>query len=196
MEIAVSDKGWTCHDLALKWILHFDVSTRETVGKHRLLILDGHLSHATLDFVRYCEDHLIIPLCLPPHATHILQPLDVAFFGPLAHVYKLLVRENALFGAVRVSNEQFLEWFQVARLWVTKNIPSAWRKAGLIPFNAAVVLDTIRPRTPPKASFTDENGVTIDTTFPGESLAKQINDLVAQVSNLCHTPCSSRPCLN
>ncbi len=35
---------------------------------------------ATLKFVEYCEEHKIIPFCLPPHTTHFLQPLNVVLF--------------------------------------------------------------------------------------------------------------------
>ena len=29
----------------------------------------------------------MLVLCLPPHSTHLLQPLDVGLFGPLQHAY-------------------------------------------------------------------------------------------------------------
>ena len=53
----------------------------------RLLILDGHDSHVTWEFLDYCLQNDIIPLCLPAHSTHILQPLDVGLFGPLQRNY-------------------------------------------------------------------------------------------------------------
>jgi len=69
--------GWKDRVIALRWIKYFDSYTRpRTVGTYRLLVLDGHSSHVSLDFVQYCEDTKIIPLCLP-HSTHILQPLDL-----------------------------------------------------------------------------------------------------------------------
>jgi len=42
MKIAVSEKGWTDSELGLEWLKHFEEHTRATVGKHRLLIMDGH----------------------------------------------------------------------------------------------------------------------------------------------------------
>jgi len=56
--IAVSDKGWTSDDLGLHWLKSvFDPCTRRrTVGTHRLLILDGHGSHVTPEFDKYCTD--------------------------------------------------------------------------------------------------------------------------------------------
>jgi hypothetical protein len=53
----------------------------------QLLILDGHTSHVSLSFIEYCEQQYIIPLCLPPHSTHILRPLDV---GSSLHLLRLI----------------------------------------------------------------------------------------------------------
>jgi hypothetical protein len=47
------------------------------------LILDGHSSHITLDFLIHCREHKIMLLCLIPHTSHLCQPLDVGLFGPL-----------------------------------------------------------------------------------------------------------------
>jgi DDE superfamily endonuclease/Psq-like protein len=189
MVIAVSENGWTNHELGVQWIQHFDRYTKGQVrGKYRLLTFDGHSSHATLDFVQFCEDHYIVPLCLPPHSTHFLQPLDVAFFGPLAHAYKKIVREKSLFGAQRVSNEDFLIFFQEARMSVKHNIPSAWKTAGLKPFDPNLILQQLRPKTPPKVTFTNENGVSFDIAATHEGLATKINDIVAGLEASLGTP--------
>ena len=50
--------------------------------------MDGHGSHKTKKFRETCEDNNIIPLYLPPHSTHLLQPLDLGIFGPIKYGYK------------------------------------------------------------------------------------------------------------
>ena len=86
--IGVSKNGWTTNELGLKWLEHFDKHTKErTVGAYRLLILDGHESHDSLEFQQYCKEAKIIALCMPPHASHLLQPLDVGCFSPLKRAY-------------------------------------------------------------------------------------------------------------
>jgi len=52
-----------------------------------MLILDGHSSHATAEFDRFCTERNIIPLYMPPHSSHLLQPLDVGCFSPLKRLY-------------------------------------------------------------------------------------------------------------
>jgi len=87
--IALSETGWTNDVLGLIWLRNvFDKHTRSrTVGRHRLLIIDGHGSHVTAEFHRFCADNAIILLCLPPYSSHLLQPLDVGCYSVLKRSY-------------------------------------------------------------------------------------------------------------
>jgi len=53
--------------------------------------VDSYYSHVTVEFMEYCEAHQILPYYLPPHSTHLLQPLDVGLFGPLQYYYSSAV---------------------------------------------------------------------------------------------------------
>ncbi|EOA88707.1 uncharacterized protein SETTUDRAFT_65552, partial [Exserohilum turcica Et28A] len=90
-KLSVSENGWTNNELGLAWLKHFDEHTKtrqsSTVGGHRLLIIDGHESHCSIDFQDLCKEKNIILLCMPPHSSHLLQPLDVACFSPLKRKY-------------------------------------------------------------------------------------------------------------
>ena len=59
----------------------------KSVTKYRLLILDGNLSHFTMDFINYCDQNKILLPILPPNSTQTLQPLDVVMFKPLSTAY-------------------------------------------------------------------------------------------------------------
>lgn len=182
-KIHVSPAGWTDRAIALEWIKHFDIYTKSQVqGTYRLLILDGHTSHVSLEFIQYCEDAKIVPLCLPPHSTHILQPLDVGIFSPLAKAYKKEVSDHSLFGAERITNHDFLLFLQTARrkAITLRNIGSAWRKAGLSPFDPQSILKRFRPKTPPFFSLTNEDGVRLDIQA-NQDQSKRINELIAEV---------------
>ncbi len=83
---AVSNSGCTNNEITLEWLHHFDQhSSMRQAGAWRLLILDGYGSHCTFEFINYCNSHRIVPFCLPPHATHLMQPLDVVVFEPYKH---------------------------------------------------------------------------------------------------------------
>lgn len=190
--IRVSENGWTDSRIALDWLEHFNKYTQpQTVGEYRLLILDGHSSHVSLQFIEYCEQHKILPLCLPPHSTHILQPLDVGVFSPLAKAYKSLIQSNSIFGAERVDNERFLIYFQQARRSAisTKNIASAWRAAGLQPFNPAPIIEKHMPKPQPFTEPTNRVGICTDTQEL--RLAQEVSSIIADV--LSQVPADVHP---
>jgi hypothetical protein len=186
----ISDNGWTTRTIALEWLKHFDQYTLpQTRGKYRLLILDGHTSHVSLPFIQYCKEHNIVALCLPPHSTHILQPLDIGIFSPLSKAYKTRIQQHSIFGTERITNEQFLMFFQAARQEAIslRNITSAWRAAGLKPYNPSPILLKYRPKTPPFASFTDEDGRRVDIQVQPD-VGQKINEFVDQLLRVCPTP--------
>lgn len=75
--------GWMTTDLFLKWLKHFQSFVKSSIDDKVILIVDGHVSHKGLETLEYAKQNGIIILCLPPHCTHRLQPLDVSFFAPL-----------------------------------------------------------------------------------------------------------------
>jgi hypothetical protein len=89
--ILLSPSGWTNNELGLAWLEQvFERCTKQKarLGRDwRLLILDGHGSHLTFEFLEYCEAHRILVSVFPPHSTHTLQPLDVVCFKPLSGAY-------------------------------------------------------------------------------------------------------------
>jgi hypothetical protein len=89
--IATTQNGWTNNKMDLEWLKHFDEHTiNRSVGTYRLLILDGHESHHSADFEAYCKENKVITLCMPPHSSHLLQPLDV---GALDRSKRLMVEK-------------------------------------------------------------------------------------------------------
>lgn len=82
--VALSENGWTDNELGLEWLNHFDQHTKgRAQGEYHCHILDGHDSHINTAIIELAIQKKIILLCLPPHTTHLLQPLDVGIFGPL-----------------------------------------------------------------------------------------------------------------
>ena len=75
---AVSPNGWTDAVLGSAWLqINFEPYTRpQSNSEWRSLILDGHDPHITWQFIHFALALRIICVCLPPHSTHLLQPLD------------------------------------------------------------------------------------------------------------------------
>ena len=84
-----SESGWTNNDIGYRWLVNvFDKETRSQASRGwRLLILDRHDSHVNMAFIDYCDKNRILLAIFPAHATHTLQPLDVALFRPLSKAY-------------------------------------------------------------------------------------------------------------
>ncbi|KAK0622145.1 hypothetical protein DIS24_g11354 [Lasiodiplodia hormozganensis] len=113
--IATSDHGWTTNGIGLDWIKHFDRHTAaRTKGKYRLLVLDGRESHHSTAFELYCQEHDIITLCMPPHSSHYLRPLDVSCFGPLKQAYGRQIEDLMRTHINHVSKLEFLCAFRTA----------------------------------------------------------------------------------
>lgn len=87
---------------------------------------------------------------LPPHTTHLTQPLDVGLFSPLQHYYSKAVDSFMRAGGLALGREDFEILLDQARdaAYTAENIKSAWRKAGLIPFNRRVLLDMLKRPEP------------------------------------------------
>ena len=157
---ARSESGYSNDKLGVRYLEHFNYWASKSTGKYRMLIFDGHGSHLTQEFLDYCWLHHIRPFQLPPHTTHLLQPLDVGVFQSLKHNFKKEVRREVFQGAREISRVDFFAFFQRFHDKTFKNPrihKSAFRKTGLIPYNPILVLSKMkeyhtlhtRPKTPP-----------------------------------------------
>jgi hypothetical protein len=151
--IAVSDKGWTNNELGVEWLKHFNAHTKtRVVGARRLLVLDGHESHHSLEFQELCKENNIYTLCMPPHSSHLLQPLDVGCFSPLKRAYSREVESLIRHHINHITKLEFLPAFKAAydQSFTSANICSAFRGAGLVPLQPDAVLSKldVQLRTP------------------------------------------------
>ena len=141
-----SPNGWTTDAIGLKWLKHiFDLFSMHSTGAKRLLILDGHSSHQTAEFDDFCKNNAIICLCMPPHTSHLLQPLDVGVFGPLKRAYGKLVEEMMAAGNNHIGKEDFLYLYPPARkaAFIQRSICNGFAGASLKPLNQYRVLEKI-----------------------------------------------------
>ncbi|XP_015115962.1 uncharacterized protein LOC107040397 [Diachasma alloeum] len=73
-----TSKGWIDKETFFIWFKKFVAYTRASKERPVAMICDGHPSHKyNLELLQYATDHGVIIICLPPHCTHRMQPLDV-----------------------------------------------------------------------------------------------------------------------
>jgi hypothetical protein len=128
------------------------------------LIIDGHSSYVTAQFIAYCIISKIDLFLLLPHSSHKTQPLDLSIFGPLKTALNLEVDQIFRHLTMRLPRVEWTSAYVKARVRCFKpsSIEFGFRKAGIYPFNPEILLSTLTP--PPR------------TPSPG-------NQVVSQVSN-------------
>jgi hypothetical protein len=96
---------------------------------------------------------------MPPHSSHLLQPLDVACFSPLKRSYSNAISALARSRIHYINKETFLLAFKVAfeKTFTAENICAGFRAAGLVPHSPEAVLSklNVRLRTPPSTTVED-----------------------------------------
>jgi hypothetical protein len=175
--LGYSKKGYSTGEIGAEWIKHFHEQTkRKARGRYRLLLVDGHNSHFTYEFLVFARSKRIIVLCYPSHMTHVLQGLDVVVFSPLKTVLaKLRDRFERQTGKA-VAKENFLAL--LGQAWITVMSPelikTAFRKTGVVPFNP----DAIKPEVlAPSLAWTTAAAMPFEQPTPVRVMAKALSAL-------------------
>ena len=102
-----------------------------------LLLIDSHKVHVTNDVIEEAVANNILVFCLPAHASHLLQPLDLSLFGPLKKGWITACAAFHHLTSVVVSQRNFSKIFNTA--WHSSNTPevirAGFRRSGIFPFN-------------------------------------------------------------
>jgi len=164
-------KGWTSNIHGLQWLRQvFEVETREKAnGKPRLLICDGHDSHITASWIGHCMKNHIILMVLPPHSSHLTQPLDVSVFKPLKTLMASAIEPLVSTELHRILKAEWLSAFVEAHdgAFSIQNIQSGFRGTGIMPLNPSKVIDRVKPPAPTiQESIIVRDSTPIDLTTP------------------------------
>ena len=181
----MSDKGWTDQELFYYWLTELFVK-QIPPARPVMLLVDGHSSHYEPVTIRAAAEQGIVIFCLPPHSTHVAQPLDVSFFRPLkvywseaCHTY---MQSNP--GCV-VTKYQFSKLF--AEAWHKairpQNLMAGFAKTGVHPFDpGAIKAPTLPPGVDedgPDDEQENKDGIDQDTSSGGETEIEKSGDGVS-----------------
>lgn len=143
-----SPTDYTNSRLGLAYIQHFDrYCPPSRNGVYRVLLFDGHGSYLTNAFLYYYWQDRIRPFKLPPHTTHLLQPLDVAVFRILKHWFQVGLRKEIFNSTEEIKKVDFFTMFQT--FWdktfkSQKLAIASFKKTGLIPPDPLIVLQKMK----------------------------------------------------
>ncbi|KAJ5143093.1 uncharacterized protein N7515_001880 [Penicillium bovifimosum] len=146
-------------------------------------------NHLTPEFDKIGQENDIVPIRMPPHASHLLQPLDVGCFAVLKRSYGGRVAEYTRLGIDSIEKNDFLQIFPEARNDAFKEpiVKSAFAATGLVPLDPDRVLSklTMRlqsPRLPDRpVSQGSTSGSNISTGVP--RTAKQLAKRKARIDS-------------
>jgi hypothetical protein len=162
-QYTISPNGWTSNEIGLRWLDQIFLPQTAIEGGYRLLLVDGHKSHATHEFMWKCFQNNVVVFYLFPHSSHVLQPLDLACFSLVKSRYRQQLTDLARFDDTSaVKKAKFLQIYQKASQEGLSpyQIRAGWSAAGIHPWDprkvvrSRLVLQTTKttqkqPSTPP-----------------------------------------------
>lgn len=150
----VSDSGWITTELFLVWLKKFAHFSKASKDSPVLLILDGHSTHTkSLDIIDFARDNGVVLLCLPPHTSHRLQPLDVTFFRPLSLYYGEELRKW-----LRCNPGKVVTLWQISSIFGSAFIQAATMRTAMHGFEASGIWP------PNRNIFSDSDFLPAETT--------------------------------
>nr|XP_054767161.1 uncharacterized protein LOC129274361 [Lytechinus pictus] len=134
----MTDSGWSNGEVFRRFLSkHFIPSLPDREAEQRVLLLyDGHKSHITVPLIEEARQHNVILFLLPPHTSHILQPLDVGCFGPMkAHFNRQCTDFLSKHPGRSISRFDMTSLISHAYLQAMReeNLKAAFRKSGNLP---------------------------------------------------------------
>jgi hypothetical protein len=132
-------KGWTSDKIGEEWFTQcFEpMTSAKAGGKKHLLVCDGHGSHVGAKTIAFSMQHDIELVLMPPHSSHLCQPLDVSVFSSLKRAMTNEMDKIMRYGVPTIKKFEWADAYRIARpkAFTESNIKSGWSGTGLIPFN-------------------------------------------------------------
>lgn len=137
---AASPNGWMETEIFANF---FEKTFLPCLGSKRpiLLVYDGHSTHVGSKVIEIAMREAITILKLPPHTSHLLQPLDLSVFKSMKTTWdQKLVQWQRRHVGQKLPKSTFSEllgetWTSISR----ETLSNGFRKAGIHPYNNAVI---------------------------------------------------------
>jgi len=154
------EKGYSNGEIGKEWLeTVFGPQTKTKAGSlPHLLVINGHSSHYTYEFLDYAQLNNIVVICLPPHTTHGLQSMLLNFFGGLGLTKSILALDVLGFSQFKNAWQSVLNQWEsenkgpldkaaflkeIKGLWgvafTPKNVKKSFKVVGIWPFNPNII---------------------------------------------------------
>lgn len=178
------ETGWMTTEIFTRWFRKFVRFSKASKENVVLLLFDGHATHTkNIEVIDLARENGVVLLCLPPHASHRLQPLDVSLMKPLSSYYEDETRKW-----LRLNPGKVITLWQIASLFGSAFINAAtmrtamkgFEKTGIWPVNMGVFTDAdFLPSAPTDIEITLSAQVPVEATSastPSTSNSVQSSD--------------------
>ncbi|KAK3765045.1 hypothetical protein RRG08_023563 [Elysia crispata] len=166
-----SRSGWFDHICFYDWFSTVAIPYCRKLPGRKVLIGDNLSSHFSNQILQECEDNNIAFVCLPPNATHLCQPLDVAYFGPMKRKWRSILTEWKQPGqkqAGTVPKDVFPKLLKRLMSELPnkrENMLSGFRKCGIHPLDPNPVLNRLPKSHQEMAAENDRANNSVSEVF-------------------------------
>ncbi|XP_062556736.1 tigger transposable element-derived protein 2-like [Armigeres subalbatus] len=158
-----SDSGWMNSNTFFEFIANvfYPWTVESNIKFPIILFVDGHSSHATYETVEFCKSKQIVLVSLFPNATHVMQPLDVAFFAPMKTAWQAELKKWRFdHDGAMITRCEFAPLLEITLQNMASkesSLINGFRKCGLYPFDADAIDYLSFPNPAAKPSSTLES---------------------------------------
>ncbi|CAK1585488.1 unnamed protein product [Parnassius mnemosyne] len=144
-----SKSGWFDTSSFEDYFKTIVVDWARQISGPKVVIGDNSSSHINIEVVELCQKHNIRLVFLPPNSTHLTQPLDVAYFGPLKREWKKILLDYKWKnpGQTTLNKKHFpkllAQLLENMKHKESHNIISGFRATGIWPVNPRNVFKRI-----------------------------------------------------
>lgn len=146
--VGTSENGWMTAETFYEYISNVFLPwlSQENISLPVVLFMDNHGSHLSPPLAVFGRENRIELFGLPPNSTHIMQPLDIAFFHPFKLQWrKCVLNWKAEKNVSKLKKEDFAEVLKYTLDHFEAEgsaVVSGFKSSGLFPFNrSALVYD-------------------------------------------------------
>ena len=183
--LTCSKSGYIDQHIFLDFLKHYNRHRVSIENKKAVLYFDGHRSHVTIEAIEYSIENNIELVCLPPHSSHRLQPLDTHFNKVLKQKWS-----EALSNYLLNSDDLILPRDKFHRIfnpvWESMAekrglIVDAFAHCGLYP-----VKNTVKPNEFNKSGSFESTSLTPSQTGELETLLRNVIPSPKKCPNMSH----------
>jgi hypothetical protein len=142
-----SPSGWFDGPLFEDWFFKVAVRYFRRFDKEepKVMIGDNLASHVSVTVLKACREMNIRFVLLPPNSTHLTQPLDYSYFGPLKREWRLILRNWKLKNRGVVPKTTFPSLLKklIDNVSHEANLRSGFRACGIYPLDSSQVLKNL-----------------------------------------------------